>query len=76
MIGGRFVVREGQILTVDRGRLRDEVVRANERLRAESEDAERLVHQLEPVVGRFCIGLSKESYHVHRYVGEPGSSAQ
>ena len=75
MIGGRFVVRDAHVLTVDYGRMRDEIARANDRLRAESEDAERLVRQLEPVVGRFCVGLSKEPYHVHRYTGESGSPA-
>ena len=69
MIDGRFVVRDGNVLTVDYEGLRDEVTRANERLRLENEDATRLVRQLEPLVSQFCVGLSKEHYHVNRYVG-------
>jgi 5-methylthioadenosine/S-adenosylhomocysteine deaminase len=69
MIDGRLIVRNRRVLTVDYGRLRDEVTRANDRLRLENEDAARLVRQLEPLVGQFCVGLSKEPYHVNRYVG-------
>ena len=42
MIGGRFVVRDGRVLTVDYARLRDEVERANDRLHLENDDAARL----------------------------------
>ncbi len=69
MIGGRFVVRDGRVLTVDYARLRDEVERANDRLHLENDDAARLVRQLEPLVSQFCVGLSREPYHVNRYVG-------
>jgi 5-methylthioadenosine/S-adenosylhomocysteine deaminase len=69
MIDGRLIVRNRRVLTVDYGRLREEVTRANDRLRVENEDAARLVRQLEPLVGQFCVGLSKEPYHVNRYVG-------
>lgn len=69
MIDGRLIVRDGRVLTVDYARLREEVTRANDRLRLENEDAARLVRQLEPLVGQFCVGLSKEPYHVNRYVG-------
>ena len=68
MIDGRLIVRDGRVLTVDYARLREEVTRANDRLRLENEDAARLVRQLEPLVGQFCIGLSKEPYHVNRLV--------
>jgi guanine deaminase len=69
MIDGRLIVRNRRVLTVDYARLRDEVVCANDRLRLENEDAARLVRQLEPLVGQFCVGLAKEPYHVNRYVG-------
>ena len=69
MIDGRFIVRDRRILTVDYARLREEVTRASERLRLENQDAARLVRQLEPLVGQFCIGLSREPYHVNRTVG-------
>ncbi len=69
MIGGSFVVRDGRIRTIDYGALRDEVERASERLRAQAGGAERLVRQLEGIVGQFCVALAQEPYHVHRYVG-------
>ncbi|MDP7241260.1 MAG: amidohydrolase [Rhodospirillales bacterium] len=69
MIDGRLIVRNRRVLTVDYAKLRDEVMRANDRLRLENEDAARLVRQLEPLVGQFCVGLAKEPYHVNRYVG-------
>ena len=69
MIDGRFVVRNRHILTVDYAKLREEVTRASERLRLENQDAARLVRQLEPLVGQFCIGLSREPYHVNRTTG-------
>ncbi len=68
MIGGRFVVRNGHIITVDFQALRDQVVRVSERLRREREGAERLTRRLEPLVRKFCVGLASEPYHVHRYV--------
>ena len=71
MIGGNFVVRDGRIRTIDYGMLRDEVERANERMRAQAVGAERLVRQLEGIVGQFCVALAQEPYHVHRYVGMP-----
>jgi 5-methylthioadenosine/S-adenosylhomocysteine deaminase len=69
MIDGRFVVRNRHILTVDYAKLKEEVTRASERLRLENQDAARLVRQLEPLVGQFCIGLSREPYHVNRTTG-------
>lgn len=71
MIGGNFVVRDGRIRTIDYGVLRDEVERANERMRAQARGGERLVRQLEGIVGQFCVALAREPYHVHRYVGMP-----
>ena len=67
MVGGRFIVQDGRVLTVDMDALRAEVAQANERLRRQSADAARLVQRLEPVVAGFCAGLAKEPYHVHRY---------
>lgn len=71
MIGGNFVVRDGRIRTIDYGVLRDEVESANERMRAQAGGTERLVRQLEGIVGQFCVALAQEPYHVHRYVGMP-----
>ncbi len=69
MVGGRFVVRAGKVLTVDVAGLRGEVERAVERLRAAQAQTQTLVRRLEPVVGRFCLALARRPYHVHRFVG-------
>jgi len=67
MIGGRLVVDNHKLLTVDLGRLRDRVAAARERLAAANIDNRRLYEALEPVVGSYCPGLALAPYHVHRY---------
>jgi guanine deaminase len=67
MVGGRFVVRDRRLLTVDLDKLRREVEAANQRLKAANRQGAALVRRLQPIVGSFCVGLSKQPYHVHRY---------
>jgi len=73
MVGGRFVVRAGRVVTVDVERLRSDVERSVERLRAARSETEDLVRRLEPVVGQFCLALAREPYHVHRLIGQESS---
>jgi len=67
MIGGRLVVDNRRVTTVDLGRLRTRVAAARERLAAANADYRRLYEALEPVVGSHCPGLARAPYHVHRY---------
>ena len=67
MIGGRLVVDNRRVVTVDLGRLRDRVEAARERLAAANADHRRLYEALEPIVGSYCPGLARTPYHVHRY---------
>ena len=67
MIGGRLVVDNRRVATVDLDRLRDGVAAARERLAAANADNRRLYQALEPVVGSHCPGLARSPYHVHRY---------
>jgi guanine deaminase len=67
MIGGRLVVDNRRVATVDLDRLRDGVAAARERLAAANADNRRLYQALEPVVGSHCPGLARAPYHVHRY---------
>jgi 5-methylthioadenosine/S-adenosylhomocysteine deaminase len=67
MIGGRLIVDNRRLVTVDLGRLRDRVAAAQERLAAANADNRRLYEALEPVVGSHCPGLARTPYHVHRY---------
>ena len=67
MIGGRLVVDNRRIVTVDLGQLRDRIAAARDRLAASNVDNRRLYEALKPVVGSYCPGLARTPYHVHRY---------
>jgi guanine deaminase len=67
MIGGRLIVENRRLLTVDLDQLRDRVAAARERLAAANADNRKLYQALEPVVGSYCPGLARTPYHVHRY---------
>jgi len=67
MIGGRLVVDNRRVTTVDLDRLRTRVAAARERLAAANADYRRLYEALEPVVGSHCPGLARAPYHIHRY---------
>jgi guanine deaminase len=67
MIGGRMVVENHRILTVDLERLRDRATDARDRLAAANADNRLLYEALAPVVGSYCPGLARQPYHVHRY---------
>ena len=71
MIGGRLVVDNHRIVTVDLDRLRDRVAAARERLAAANADNRRLYEALEPVVGSYCPGLARTPYHIDRYGARP-----
>jgi 5-methylthioadenosine/S-adenosylhomocysteine deaminase len=67
MVGGRMVVENRRVLTVDLVRLRERAEAARDRLAALNADNRRLYEALEPVVGSYCPGLAAAPYHVHRY---------
>lgn len=67
MIGGRMVVQNRRVLTVDLARLRDRAAASRDRLAAANADNRRLYEALEPVVGSYCPGLARAPYHIHRY---------
>jgi guanine deaminase len=58
MVGGRWVVRAGKLLTVDVVKLRRDAEQAVERLAAANADARALSEKLHPFVGQFCSGLA------------------
>ncbi len=73
MIGGRFVVRDGQLLTLDLKRLAREAEAARERLEALNADNKRLFDLLEPVVSSFCPAFAAQPYPLRRYLSDgPG----
>jgi 5-methylthioadenosine/S-adenosylhomocysteine deaminase len=67
MIGGRMVVEDRRVLTIDLARLRERAEAARDRLAAVNADNRRLYDALEPVVDSHCPGLARLPYHVHRY---------
>ena len=67
MIGGRIVVDNRKVVTVDLDRLRERVEAARERLAAANADSRRLYQAMEPVVGSHCPGLARAPYHIDRY---------
>ena len=67
MIGGRMVVEDRRVVTIDVGRLGQRVEAVCERLAAANADYRRLYEALEPVVGSHCPGMARLPYHIHRY---------
>ena len=68
MVGGRFVVRDGRLLTLDVAKLAREAEEARERLEALNAEWKGLYERLEPVVASFCPALAARPYHVRRYL--------
>jgi len=68
MVGGRMVVQERKLLTVDLGKLAREAEAARERLEALNAEWKELFLKLEPVVASFCPALAKQPYQIQRYL--------
>ena len=58
MIGGRWVLRESRLLTVDVEKLRRDAEEAVARLAAANAEAREFSEKLHPYVGQFCGGLA------------------
>jgi 5-methylthioadenosine/S-adenosylhomocysteine deaminase len=67
MIGGRMIVENRRLLTVDMAQLAARAEAARERLAAANADYRRLYEALEPVVGSHCPGMARLPYHIDRY---------
>jgi len=59
MVGGRFVLRHGRLLTVDEAKLRRDAEAARARLDAANEGALQVARALEDWVGAFCIAQAR-----------------
>jgi 5-methylthioadenosine/S-adenosylhomocysteine deaminase len=66
MVGGRIIVEDGRLVTVDMDKLRREAQAAAERCRAANEELRRLTKQFERIVSTFCIGLCSQPFPLHR----------
>ena len=67
MIGGRMILDDGRLTTIDEDKLRVRVETAVERLRGVNAERRAFTAQLEQFVGAFCVGLCRSPYHVNRY---------
>src|ERR671923_1042099 len=67
LVGGRVVVDNGRVLTVDEGHLRIQAQEAADRLRAQNSAAWALAQQLRPYVAAACRAAVAASYPVNRY---------
>ena len=72
MIGGRWVVRDRRLLTIDLAALKPKVEAAVERLERVGEANRRLFRAMQPIVGAYCSALACEHHHVHRLAGHAG----
>lgn len=59
MIDGRFVLRNGRMLTIDETRLRQQAHEAVERLDRANEPARRQAEVMANLVGRFCLSQAR-----------------
>ncbi len=73
MVGGRFVVRDKRVVSVDCGELRSRVTAALERLKPRIADARAFAQQLEPLVVAFAEDQRAAPLPIERYV--PGAAA-
>ena len=66
MINGRFVLRQGLLLTMDESRIRRQAEAAMERLDAANADSARAAEPFRDLVGHFCLAHARAPFHVCR----------
>ncbi|MBK1661657.1 amidohydrolase family protein [Paracraurococcus ruber] len=71
MVGGRVIVRDRKLLTVDLAKLAREAEAARARLEALNAEKRGLFALLEPVVRSFCPAFARRPYPVRRYLCDP-----
>ena len=69
MIGGRMVVENRKLLTVDLASLAARAEKSRERLAKINRPSRALYDKLEKIVGTFCPGLAKQPLHIDRFAG-------
>ena len=67
MVGGRMIVQDHKLLTVDLAALAAKAEESRVRREKITAPAKKLYERLEKVVGTFCPGLAKAPLHIHRY---------
>jgi guanine deaminase len=67
MIGGRMIVANHKLLTVDLPKLAAQAAASQARRAELTGNAKKLYERLEKVVGAFCPGLAKAPLHIDRF---------
>jgi guanine deaminase len=67
MVGGRMIVENHKLLTVDLPKLAAQAAASQARRAELTAGAKNLYQRLETVVGAFCPGLAKTPLHIHRF---------
>ena len=67
MVGGRMIVENRKLLTVDLPKLAAQAAASQARRAELTGTAKALYQRLEKVVGAFCPGLAKAPLHIHRF---------
>jgi guanine deaminase len=75
LVGGRVVLDNGRVLTVDEDQLRLQAQDAADRLRAQNAAAWTLAAQLQPYVASACRAAAALPYPVSRYAAPPLTEA-
>jgi len=70
MVGGRMIVRDGALLTVDLPALAAAVEASRARFAELAAESRAVVERLEAVVNGFCPSLAAEPYPVRRYLDD------
>jgi cytosine/adenosine deaminase-related metal-dependent hydrolase len=73
MVGGKWVLEDGQFTTFDYADLCRKAQATAGRLSRVLHENRLLADQIEGIVQCHCLGLAREPYHVERYCGSPTS---
>ena len=69
MVGGKFVVRNHRPTGLNYEDLRTQVAEAMDRIRVKMAEKKPMIRDLEPLVSKFCVGLSSKQLPINRYIG-------
>lgn len=69
LVGGRVVVDQGRLLTLDEAALRRQAQSAAQRLDALNAEGRHLAQALRPWVGAFCCGIGERPFRLARRLG-------
>ena len=69
MVGGKFVVRNHRHTGLNYEDLRTQVAEAMDRIRVKIAEKTPMIRDLEPLVSKFCVGLSSTQLPINRYIG-------